>query len=511
MSNDSYDPSEEEETLMNLGARLRDSRPPTEPIPPVFRRRLRAHLLEKNEMKLEKIDKQPSVWGRLSTAVVGFALIVGLPLFFWMALGTNRPIAFTNVPQTATPPIQPTPTPIVDAYDNQRIFGGRLQLAAYDVVPVDSADGMWTVQLDWLVRAPSDGDLTRFVHVVDADGRILTQDDTFYAAEALVVGEIISESVSFAADFFVDGFVEVGWYEADPLSQTRLVLEDGQMVVSFPLTTSLFTAGTPEAPLPLPFVGVTPTIVPQRVSVLKSFSVDEVGTRIDWLDMPAEFRPYAYMAEVSYELIGYEDGWLVVGYNVAGESGITYEGKVIRVTESGFVTTTMSVPSRLVNADGTLSDAVEMYNRFYVYDEAEGMPVAPWGDASFAAVDFADRPADSLWLLDFGVSQASDADPVQFTLTFGYHFGDAYAKGRIDHQSRYTLPTGTGGGGGGGGGGTSALILEQGMGFVQFSFSYSEDAMTAENWRDLLELEATLLGVDDDGNEVVLDAWHSDE
>jgi hypothetical protein len=85
----------------DLEKRLRQARPSTEPLPPAWKRDLRAQLMEKATMNQEKFNP-----GRLFAAAGALVLLVAIPLFFWIgqsSLNQNQPMSPGIVTETETP------------------------------------------------------------------------------------------------------------------------------------------------------------------------------------------------------------------------------------------------------------------------------------------------------------------------------------------------------------------------------------------------------------------------
>jgi hypothetical protein len=67
----------------DLESRLRQSKPQTEPLPPAFKRQVRHELMEQITMNDNRFS-----FRKLSMALGGLILLIGIPVFFW--LGDSR-------------------------------------------------------------------------------------------------------------------------------------------------------------------------------------------------------------------------------------------------------------------------------------------------------------------------------------------------------------------------------------------------------------------------------------
>lgn len=64
----------------DLETRLRQSKPKTEPLPPALKRQMRQELMEQMTMK-----ENPFTFRKLSMALGGLIILIGIPVFFWLA------------------------------------------------------------------------------------------------------------------------------------------------------------------------------------------------------------------------------------------------------------------------------------------------------------------------------------------------------------------------------------------------------------------------------------------
>ncbi|MBE2269213.1 MAG: glycosyltransferase family 39 protein, partial [Anaerolinea sp.] len=116
------------------------------------------------------------------------------------------------------------------------VFGGVVRYLGYDVGGFDLWEGRRVINhFFWEVLAPTDRDLSLFIHLRDADGNLITTWDNpiargelgYYSTQVWETGEFISDERVFrlpdgaAAQWVGEGYrCVIGWY--DPLTNTRL-------------------------------------------------------------------------------------------------------------------------------------------------------------------------------------------------------------------------------------------------------------------------------------------------
>lgn len=123
------------------------------------------------------------------------------------------------------PAVPPTADP---AQRTTAVFGQQLALLGYTW---ERRDGQIALTLYWQAVAPPQADYTRFVHLLDADGQIVAQDDRQpddgrYPTGIWDLGEVVLDRV-WLPDAAEGVAVGVGWYQLAPF--TNLTLPDGRV------------------------------------------------------------------------------------------------------------------------------------------------------------------------------------------------------------------------------------------------------------------------------------------
>ncbi|MBI2911720.1 MAG: hypothetical protein HYY05_06225, partial [Chloroflexi bacterium] len=127
-------------------------------------------------------------------------------------------------------PVRP-PAPPVHALEPPARFGGALDLLGYDLPISVAGGGVLDLRLLWRAAQPVATDYTLFVHVLDAGGQLLVQEDGFpagglYPTSAWRPGEVVEDRRRVALPPAVAGQklrIALGWYRLD--TGRRLTLE----------------------------------------------------------------------------------------------------------------------------------------------------------------------------------------------------------------------------------------------------------------------------------------------
>jgi len=118
-------------------------------------------------------------------------------------------------------------TPLSPAIPVTANFDNLIELTGYDLAP-DS------LTLYWQALAETDTDYTRFVHILDADGNIIAQNDSqpvngTYPTSLWVRGEYVRDEIQIPTH---STSIEIGWYVAE--TGERLKTDEGDKIVLTP-------------------------------------------------------------------------------------------------------------------------------------------------------------------------------------------------------------------------------------------------------------------------------------
>ena len=122
-----------------------------------------------------------------------------------------------------------------DALRQEASFGEVVQLLGYDLV---SAKDSLTLTLWWRAAKMPAQDYKRFVHLYEVEsGAVLAQDDAMprdwtYPTSRWIAGEVVSETITLAAEGLPPGVYRlgVGWYAPETGVRLPARDEDGQAV-----------------------------------------------------------------------------------------------------------------------------------------------------------------------------------------------------------------------------------------------------------------------------------------
>lgn len=184
-----------------LAARLQESRPAAPPLPPAFKSQLRGRLLD-------RYDRPASGLWRLATSVAAVVVLVtAVGLFrFWLIGASQTPFGSAGVTaqETATPvstvtstPIGVVPvgmeltptiissTPLEESAPGASPTRPPIPLLGYHLSSsLAQRGGMLGVTLTWEPAALAAQPLTVFIHLLAADGKIITQLDAPWGQES---------------------------------------------------------------------------------------------------------------------------------------------------------------------------------------------------------------------------------------------------------------------------------------------------------------------------------------
>ncbi|MBI2911721.1 MAG: hypothetical protein HYY05_06230 [Chloroflexi bacterium] len=131
--------------------------------------------------------------------------------------------------------VQPfsAPDPPAHAVEPPARFGGSLDLLGYDLPPSAQGGAPLDLRLLWRAAQPVAADYTLFVHLLDQQGRLLAQEDSFpagglYPTSAWRAGEVVEDLRHLSLPASAAGqqiTVALGWYRLD--TGQRLPLDDG--------------------------------------------------------------------------------------------------------------------------------------------------------------------------------------------------------------------------------------------------------------------------------------------
>jgi hypothetical protein len=128
--------------------------------------------------------------------------------------------------QVAAVPVSTTTQPI----NLPAQFGTTLDFIGFNVLTITTSSDL-TLLTYWQIKGPTDQPLQLFVHVLDADGQIVAQQDGFGAPPAdWQPGDIVAQVTRLSLpDHFKPGKIEIGWYDQASLRRLPIIV-DGQSV-----------------------------------------------------------------------------------------------------------------------------------------------------------------------------------------------------------------------------------------------------------------------------------------
>lgn len=490
--------------LADLEARLRLSKPQTDPISPTTKRRLRAQLLETQRMNKSKLT-----FGRLTTALAALVLIVGVPLFFWSIQSSltngaaSQPVGAadtavvtpTPLPATVTAPaasepeaavvvpgatatVVPTVTPVVESAASATIVnvGEPISREAENGAP---AGTFFTVpiEVDYTLVGYEEALLVLNFEMVEANGTAggtqMTPITT--AADGTAMVEVVLSS-----NYLNDaGSVSENVVFAARINQYDMAVE--QYVNLFPGDAAL-PIGELNAPYPFPTTSDYLALDAVALS-----AADEEGLEL--------------MLSLFTHLDSAEDGLLTA---VVSSGGRELATETITVTQES-ADVVMPIQIDGVGMDSPLAIATTLV----VGDEERNATIA------LTPTDLTAAEANSVWFVDT-IVEAGPNETTRFRLVVGYQLSELYVSGSISHRTSYSfgdtadggggeLAPPAGGGGGGGGGGGNGRSLPPGTGITIIDFALGGSGLTVDNWQELVTLQVSLHGVTAAGEQLLVD------
>jgi hypothetical protein len=134
-------------------------------------------------------------------------------------LGSHLLAEARRARQVAAVPVSTTLQPITLPAQ----FGATLDLLGFNTLTTTASNDLPLLTY-WQIKAPTDQPLQLFVHVLDADGQIIAQQDGFGARPAdWQPGDIVVQVTHLnLPDHFKPGNIEIGWYDQSSLQRLPL-------------------------------------------------------------------------------------------------------------------------------------------------------------------------------------------------------------------------------------------------------------------------------------------------
>jgi hypothetical protein len=332
----------------DLETRLRQSKPQAESLPPALKRQMRHELMEQMTMNDNRFS-----FRKLSIALGGLILLIGIPVFFWLAQmsigAANNPDAASNLGQ-GLDPSRPTPTVAADV------------IAEGDEAPVveEAVDRAWFVSSE-----PVEGETAglhdtinvtvgyELVTVEEAELQVKLVDGP---VGVLTAGKMVSGT---------SGTVVI------PLSLAELEDRGESNSLQLQLLLRDPTPGVTKL-LYLEFVeGWIMAAAEQTTATAEIIQISKPIPSGSEGGPPAGTNAAFVELTITYTLTGYEEAVLVAGYEFTDGNGTGGGHTVTPVSAgSGTVSETLALGKSFLNEMGEPAEGVRFFARINRYDEA---------------------------------------------------------------------------------------------------------------------------------------------
>jgi hypothetical protein len=329
----------------DLETRLRQSKPQAESLPPALKRQMRQALMERITMNDNRFS-----FRKLSMALGGLIILIGIPVFFWLA---QMSIGSAAVPGAGSDPSQldpsrPTPTiatgivgeevevPVVELAED------KVWLISADIAQGETVGRYGTINVTVGYELVNVSEAELIVKLVDGPRGVLTVEKMVSGASGTAViplqlaalEEVAGESIALELNLILRG--------PSPGVEKLLYLD-------FVEGWTIDLTAEPET-------------TAEIIQISKPVSVESEG-------LPAN-TTYEIELTTAYTLQGYEEALLVVGYEFTDGNGSAggYEVNVISAG-SGTIPVTMRLDSSFLNARGETIEGVRFFVRINRYDE----------------------------------------------------------------------------------------------------------------------------------------------
>ncbi|MCB0037047.1 MAG: hypothetical protein KDE51_23615, partial [Anaerolineales bacterium] len=444
----------------DLEERLRQKRPSVTPPRAAFKRSLRANLLERIEMK----EKQTFGFRQIVSFAGAAVLIVALPLFFWLSLGSQSPTgaapaaAPTDLPPTALPPTAVS----VESEP------GPLPTAVPTLVPTEVPTALAPTAAE--AAAASQVSLTRFADpVAQEDGSPFKEVDVtldYYLAgyeEGVIVLEWQSEDGLFNATD------QIGVVADETTTTMTLVVgpdkfsSDGSLSDNLVFTPHLW--------------GLDP-LTGEYVHLLPQMAPDTAAPRVPHSPYYVGIHQLAYDAAAGELTVGL-NSQIQIPRTVSATVALLDGGEVVAETTTSLTNSNFQTEVTL-----TLSDTSKAAVPLTLVWQLEAAELS--FDQSRLDVtldDFINLAPNSVQVAH--TETLPEGEQLYVTFLILYNLSDPYTSGNFAMRSSFVSANGGGGGGGGGG----APLTELGTFGRIFTTSLPADALTAEqSWEDVLNI-----------------------
>jgi hypothetical protein len=331
-----------------LEKRLRQSKPQTESLPPALKRQMRQELMEQMTMNESRFS-----FRKLSMALGGLILLIGIPVFFWLA---QMSIGTGEVPGAApdTTPIEttrPSPTRVRNVAVAQGM--DRVWLMSTDIPQGETIGRHDTIFVTVGYEMVREQDAALIIKFVEGPQVLLA------------VTKTVSSTLGIAT--IPIPLAELEAPEGDLVTlELNLIIgnldQSGQKIVYQDLGLGWTVDLTAEPPV------TTAEIVHiSKPSIVETDGVDNESV-------------YEVEMTVAYSLSGIDSAVLVVGYEFVDPNGGGGGYEVHAVSAgSGEIEITLWITREFFNARGELIDGVNFFARINRYDEssAEWVNVYP--------------------------------------------------------------------------------------------------------------------------------------
>ena len=342
----------------DLESRLRQSKPQTEPLPPAFKRQVRHELMEQMTMNDNRFS-----FRKLSMALGGLILLIGIPVFFWLA---QMSIGSANFPGTEPDPSQldpsrPTPTRVMGIV-SEGVEGSEQNLDRFWLISTDISQGetigrYGTINVTVGYKLVTVQEAELIVKLVEGPQELLS-------ANKMVSGAIGTAVVSLPLADLEEPEGNLVTLELNLMvenpdhSTTKRVYQDFGAGWTVDLTAE-------------------PAMTTAEIVRISKPSLVEIDGVVD------EFV-YDIELTIAYTLSGYDQALLVAGYEYSDANGSAggYEVIVVSAGSGDNVPIRLRVDRSFFNERGETIEGVNFFVRLNHYDEtaAEWVNLYP-GDA----------------------------------------------------------------------------------------------------------------------------------
>lgn len=469
----------------DLEERLRQKRPSATPPRAAFKRSLRANLMERIEMK----EKQTFGFRQILSLAGAAVLIVALPLFFWLSLGSQSP---TGAAPAAVPTELP-PTALPSTAVSVESEPGPLPTAVPTLVPTFVPTMIPTAPAPTVAEAAaaSQVSLTSFGEpVAREDGSPFKEVDVTldYHLAGYEEGVIVLEWQS--KDGLFNATDQIGVVADETTTTMTLVVGPDKFSADGSLSDSLVF--TPH------LWGLDP-LTGEYVHLVPEMAPDTAAPRVPHSPYYVGIHQLAYDAAAGELTVGL-NSQIQIPRTVSATVALLDGAEVVAETSTSLTNTDFQTEVTL-----TLSDTSKTAVPLTLVWQLEAAELSFKQSALDVTLDdFANLAPNSVLVAH--TDTMPEGEQLYVTFLILYNLSAPYTSGNFAMRSSFASANGGGGGGGGGG----APLTELGTFGRIFTTSLPADALTAEqSWADVLNLSIELYGINSNGEEVMVDSYNN--